>query len=227
MGSKSKIRAVVFLLVLIALAAAVRYSGWSTYLDQDRLRTGIDGFGVTGPLVYILIFATAPALFLPALPITLAGGLAFGPVLGTVYASIGSTLGAGFAFLISRYWMREAVQKILGERWKKIDEGVAQKGWVYVATTRLIPIFPFNLLNYAFGLTKIPFGVYLLTSWVCMFPATVGYVVFSSSLLGLLKGKVSPPFLIGLVLLLLVSLIPLAYRKLGRRLQWTRKKVFE
>ncbi len=212
MVSKSKIRAIVFLLVLVALAAAIQFSGWSEYLDQGRLQTWISGFGATGQLVYIMIFVTAPALFLPGLPITLAGGLAFGPMWGTIYASVGSTLGAGAAFLIARYFARGAIQNLLGERWKKIDKGVAQRGWVYVAITRLVPIFPFNLLNYAFGLTKIPFWVYLLTSWVCMFPATAAYVVFSSSLLGLLKGKVSGTFLAGLILIVIVSLMPMVYR---------------
>ncbi|MEK7871757.1 MAG: TVP38/TMEM64 family protein, partial [Nitrospirota bacterium] len=210
---KNRMRALFFFLILVFLIAAIRLSGLHTYLDQERLRQWIDGFGTAGPIIYILIFSIAPSLFLPGLPITVAGGLVFGPLWGTVYASIGSTLGAGIAFLVARYFARNAISEMLGERWKKIDEGVTQKGWIYVAITRLIPVFPFNLLNYAFGLTKIPFITYLLTSWVFMLPGTMAYVVFSSSILDLLKGKVSVTFVAGFILLLLVSAAPLIYRR--------------
>lgn len=215
MGSKvnKRVRAFIFIFLLVSLVVGIRISGLQAYLDQERLRGWIGGFGAGGPIVYILIFSIAPSLFLPGLPITVAGGLVFGPLWGTAYASIGSTLGAGIAFLVARYFARNAISEMLGERWKKIDEGVTQKGWIYVAITRLIPIFPFNLLNYAFGLTKIPFLTYLLTSWLFMLPGTTAYVVFSSSLLDLLKGNASPAFLIGLVLLLLVSLAPFVYRR--------------
>jgi uncharacterized membrane protein YdjX (TVP38/TMEM64 family) len=209
----SKRRFFFFLLLLFVLVAVIRWLGVQEYLDQERLRSGIDRWGAWGPLLYIVIFAIAPVLFLPGLPITIAGGLAFGPLWGTVYASIGSTLGAGLAFLVARYFAREAVSEMLGEQWKRIDEGVAERGWVFVAITRLIPLFPFNLLNYAFGLTRIPFGIYLFASWLFMLPGTAAYVIFSSSLLDLVKGEVSPAFLIGISLLLAVSLIPLLYRR--------------
>ncbi|MCG3117740.1 MAG: DUF3047 domain-containing protein [Candidatus Manganitrophus sp. SA1] len=209
----NKARAAFFLLILIGVIVAIRAGGLTEYLDQQRLHEVIGRWGIWGPLIYILIFAVAPALFLPGLPITVAGGLAFGPVWGTIYASIGSTLGAGLAFLVSRYFARGAVSEMLGERWKKIDEGVARKGWVYVAITRLIPIFPFNLLNYAFGLTRIGFIPYLFTSWLFMLPGTAAYVIFSSSLLDLLKGQISPALLLGLLLIALVSLAPLFYRR--------------
>ncbi len=209
----SKKRFFFFLLLLIILVAAIRLLGLHDYLDQERLRSGINRWGTWGPLLYIAIFAIAPVLFLPGLPITIAGGLAFGPLWGTVYASIGSTLGAGLAFLVARYFAREAVSEMLGARWKRIEEGVAERGWVFVAMTRLIPLFPFNLLNYAFGLTPIPFATYLFTSWLFMLPGTAAYVVFSSSLIDLIKGDFSPVFLIGLALLGAVLLIPFLYRR--------------
>lgn len=209
----NKVRAGLLVIVLVALFVAVRLGGWGEFLDQERLRSGIERWGKWGPLLYIVFFAIAPAFFFPGLPITLAGGLAFGPLWGTVYASIGSTLGAGFAFLVARYFARDAVSEMLGERWKKIDRGVAERGWLFVATTRLVPIFPFILLNYAFGLTRISFPTYLLTSWICMLPSTAAYVIFSSSLLGLLNGEVSPALLIGLLLLLLVVSAPFLYRR--------------
>jgi uncharacterized membrane protein YdjX (TVP38/TMEM64 family) len=94
---------------------------------------------------------------------------------------------------------------------------VARHGWKVVAFTRLIPAFPFNLLNYAFGLTKVPFAHYVAASFVCMLPACIAFIVFSSSLLGLIKGKVSSTALLGISLIVLVSLIPVAYRRLKGR----------
>ena len=195
----------------------LRTSGAGRVLQQQKLQEWVGQFGTTGPLVYVAIFAVAPSFFLPGLPITLAGGVAFGPVWGTVYASLGSTLGAGVAFLIARYFAREQVRALVGSRLSAIDDGVRKKGWVYVAITRLIPLFPYNLLNYAFGLTQIRFSEYLLVSWICMFPATAAYVVFSSSLLDLLKGKIPRELLIGFVLLGIVASFPFVYRKFQKR----------
>lgn len=208
-----KVRVVILIALLIVLMAGIYFFDLRAALDERRLRAWIEAFGAAGPLVYILIFAMAPPLFLPGLPITIAGGLAFGPLWGTVYASIGSTLGAGLAFLAARYLAREPVQALLGERWKRVDEGVTERGWVYVALTRLIPIFPYTLLNYAFGLTRIGFGTYLLTSWLFMLPATAAYVVFSASVFDLLKGNAPPVFWVGLFLFLALFAIQHFYRK--------------
>lgn len=85
-----------------------------------------------------------------------------------------------------------------------------------VAFSRLIPAFPFNLLNYAFGLTKIPFTHYLLATFFCMLPACIAFIVFSSSILGLVTGNVSGTALLGIALIVLVSLLPVIYRRMKR-----------
>lgn len=82
-----------------------------------------------------------------------------------------------------------------------------------VAITRLIPLFPFNLLNNAFGLTNIKFSHYAIATFTCMLPACIAFIVFSSSLLDLLKGKVSPAFLLGPGLIAAVPCIPIDYRR--------------
>ena len=162
----------------------------------------------------MLVYTVAPALFLPGLPLTIAGGILFGPFWGVVYTITSATAGACLAFLISRYIARDWIDKKLSSpRWRRLDKGVEQHGWKIVAFTRLIPIFPFNLLNYAFGLTKIKFLHYALTTFICMLPACIAFIVFSSSLLDLLKGKVSPAFVVGLGLVILVSLVPLFYNR--------------
>jgi uncharacterized membrane protein YdjX (TVP38/TMEM64 family) len=170
------------------------------------------------PAIYILIYSLAPVLFLPGLPITIVGGIAFGPLWGVVYTITGATIGASLAFLVARYGARDWISaKLTGQKWEKLDSEVAQHGWKVVAFTRLIPAFPFNLLNYAFGLTRISFIPYAVTSFICMLPGCIAFIVFSSSLLGLITGKVSPTALIGIVLIVLVSLIPVLYRKFKGR----------
>lgn len=217
-GEESKkggmIKRIIVLLLVIAAIFAIRSTGATRYLEQNALRELIQGYGALAPVFYMIVYTVAPALFLPGLPITIVGGILFGPFWGVVYTITSATAGACLAFLISRYIARDWVdRKLRSPRWRRLDEGVEKNGWKIVAFTRLIPLFPFNLLNYAFGLTKIKFLHYAVTTFICMLPACIAFIVFSSSLLDLLKGKVSPAFVIGLVLIVLVSLIPLFYNR--------------
>lgn len=218
-GMKNKIRFIILVSFVIALILSVRLFGLDRYLDQDRLRAWIEGYGAWGPMVYILFYSLAPSLMLPGLPITIVGGVLFGPLFGTIYTSIGATIGASIAFLVARHMGRGWVEEMLKGKWKELDSEVERQGWKIVAFTRLIPLFPFNMLNYAFGLTRIRFSHYFLASFVFMLPGIFAYVVFSSSLLGLLKGNVSKEFLIGLILVVIVSLIPIIYKR--RRMRGT------
>lgn len=211
MGKKQ--RFFLLLTFIVAAIVSIKLSGLDEYLDQERLKAWIVGYGAWGPVMYIVIYSIAPSFMLPGLPITVVGGILFGPVGGTVYTSIGATIGASIAFLIARYMGRGWVEAMIKGRWEELDLEVERQGWKIVAFTRLIPLFPFNLLNYAFGLTRIRFSHYLLASFVFMLPGIIAYVVFSSSLLGLLKGNVSREFLIGLILVVIVSAIPIAYKR--------------
>lgn len=207
-------------ILLVAAIVAIHVTGLGRYLEQDQLRSLIAGYGVLAPAVYLLIYTLAPALLLPALPITLAGGVLFGPLWGVVYTITGSTAGACVAFLVSRYLARDWVEaRLAGSRWKKLDSEVEKHGWKVVAFTRLIPLFPFNLLNYAFGLTKIRFIEYAVATFFCMLPACIAFIVFSSSLLDLLHGRISARLLLGIALIVLVSLLPVVCRRvsLGRK----------
>lgn len=214
-GSGRWLKPLVLLAFLAAAIVAVRATGATRYLEPQTLRGLIQGYGLLAPLAYMFLYTVAPPLFLPGLPITIVGGILFGPFWGVVYTTIGANLGANLAFLVSRYLAREWVEsKLTSPRWRTLDQRVADHGWKVVAVTRLVPLFPFNLLNYAFGLTKIPWSHYALTSLLCMFPACVAFIVFSSSLLDVIRGRVSPTFLLGLALIAAVSLVPVVYRKL-------------
>jgi len=144
-------------------------------LDPAALDAWVSGAGAAGPLLFIGLYAAATVLFLPGSVLTLAGGALFGPLWGTLYNLIGATLGAGLAFLVARYlaadWVQARAKGLLG----RLVQGVEAEGWRFVAFTRLVPLFPFNLLNYALGLTRIPFLAYLLATLVFMLPAALAY----------------------------------------------------
>ncbi len=206
------------LALIIALILAVRASGATEYLEQERLRDLIQGYGVWAPIIYMSIYTVAPALFLPGLPLTIAAGVLFGPFWGVVYSIISATLGACVAFLVSRYLARGWIEnKLKSPRWRHLDEQVEKHGWKMVAFTRLIPLFPFNLLNYAFGLTRIKFTHYALATFLFMLPGCIAFITFSSSLLDVIRGRISPTFLVGLALVIGVSLLPLLIRRYQAR----------
>ena len=211
-GKKAAVIRPLLFLLLIASVIAVQYVHLEQYLDQERLRQFGASHRVLLPLMYLAVWAVGP-LFLPGLPIILAGGVLFGPFWGVVYTAIGSTLGAALVFLVARYLARDWVAaKLAGTRLVSLDEKVARQGWKIVAFTRLIPVFSFSLLNYAFGLTRISFWPYLAATFVCMLPSTIAYVYFSSNILGLLQGKISSGLIIGVILVVVVSLIPVIYK---------------
>ncbi|SHI54589.1 Uncharacterized membrane protein YdjX, TVP38/TMEM64 family, SNARE-associated domain [Malonomonas rubra DSM 5091] len=205
---------VALLALVVAAIVAVRTTGAMEYLEQERLRELIAGYGLIAPLVYMAIFCLAPVLLLPGLPIGIAGAILFGPIWGVIYTITSATVGAGLAFLVSRYLARDWIEsKLNSPRWRQLDEKVELHGWKMVAFTRLIPLFPFNLLNYAFGLTKVKFSHYLVASFIFMLPGTIAFITFSSSLLELIRGEISPTFLTGFALMLLMSALPLIHRR--------------
>jgi uncharacterized membrane protein YdjX (TVP38/TMEM64 family) len=210
--SKRLLIAILILAVAIVLAHAVGLADRVRLENLARLREWIDGFGAWAPAVFVTGYVGAVVAFVPALPLTLLGGLVFGPVWGTIYASVASTVGACLSFLIARYTARAPV-----ERWMapypalgRIDRAVARHGFRIVMITRLVPLFPFNLQNYAYGLTSIGFGAYALTSWLCMLPATVAFTAAAGAVVTGAWDARRMLLLLGLagVLLAALSLLP-------------------
>ncbi|MGH7916372.1 MAG: TVP38/TMEM64 family protein [Candidatus Binataceae bacterium] len=147
-----------------------------------RLLNAVRGLGATAPLAYIGIYIIACVLFVPAFILTVGAGVLFGLLWGSIYVSIGATVGATCAFLIGRYLARAAIARRLERfpRWAAIDAAVGEEGWKIVGLTRLSPLFPFNLLNYAYGLTRVSVRDYVIASWAGMLPGTVMYVYLGS-----------------------------------------------
>ncbi len=147
----------------------------------QQLVESIQGAGAIAPIAYVLLYALAAVAFVPGTVLTLSAGVIFGFVQGTVYAWLGATLGATMAFLAGRYLVRGwVVQKIANRpRFQALDRAVSQAGFKIVLLTRLSPVFPFNLLNYAFGVTSVAGRDYVLGS-IGMLPITILYVYVGS-----------------------------------------------
>ena len=163
------------ILVLLLVAGIVLALSLREGLDAAALEHWVERAGLAGPLVFIALYTLATLLFLPGSLLTLAGGALFGPLWGTLINLTGATLGAALAFLVARYLAADWVQGRAGGLLKHLIQGVEAEGWRFVAFTRLVPLFPFNLLNYALGLTRIPFVHYLLATALCMLPGALAY----------------------------------------------------
>src|SRR6266516_3145877 len=164
----------------VALVLALKYIH-----VQDLLKSALDWIGELGPwgpVIFVGLYVVATVLFVPGSVLTLGAGAVFGVVLGSVCVSISATLGATAAFLVGRYLARDAIARKIekNETFATIDRAVADEGWKVVFLTRLSPVFPFTLLNYAFGLTRVRLGQYVLASWIGMMPGTVMYVYLGS-----------------------------------------------
>lgn len=171
-----KLKLVAGVVVLLSLFGLARH------VDLSGLLLRIQQLGPMGPVAFIAAYVLACVTFAPGAVLTLGAGALFGVVKGTMFVSIGSILGATAAFLIGRYFARDWVgRQIAGNaKFAAVSRAVAAEGWKIVLLTRLSPVFPFNLLNYAFGLTQVSLKDYFLASWIGMLPGTILYVYIGS-----------------------------------------------
>jgi len=177
---RSRLRWVLYATAAIAVLVAAKY-----FHVQDLLKEALDWIaklGPWGPVIFVGIYIVATVFFIPGSVLTLGAGAVFGVGLGSVCVSISATLGATAAFLVGRYLARDAIARKIekNEKFAAIDRAVADEGWKIVFLTRLSPVFPFTLLNYAFGLTRVRLSHYVLASWIGMMPGTVMYVYLGS-----------------------------------------------
>ncbi|MBW4643237.1 MAG: TVP38/TMEM64 family protein [Goleter apudmare HA4340-LM2] len=186
----NKPRIIILALLTISLTflsntdIALAQESVNTFNPQAILRDAlqwIDSLGSVGAIAFIVLYMIATVVFLPGSILTLGSGVVFGVVWGSLYVFIGATLGATAAFLVGRYLARNWVaSKIAGnKKFAAIDQAVGREGLKIVLLTRLSPIFPFNLLNYAFGITGVSLQDYFIGS-VGMIPGTIMYVYIGS-----------------------------------------------
>lgn len=172
------------ILLLVAAAVAVLLLGRA--LDAGAWLAAalvwIRGLGAAAPLVFLLLYVVACVLLLPGSVLTLGAGAVFGVTRGIVIVWIAATLGATAAFLVGRYLVRGWVARNIAANPKlqALDATVTREGWMIVVLMRLSPVIPFNLLNYAFGATRVSLRDYVLASAVGMLPGTAMYVYLGS-----------------------------------------------
>lgn len=215
-----KLRAILPRLSLASvLAGAIAWAYLNRgQLDTANLQLQIQDLGAWAPLAFIALFALATVLFLPGAIFGLAGGALFGPVWGSAWNLAGATLGATLAFLTARYLASEWVARRSGGRLKGLIDGVEAEGWRFVAFVRLVPVFPFNLLNYALGLTRIRLSRYVLASLVAMIPGTVAYTWLGHAGHEVAAGSETAVrnLLLALGLLAVVAFLPRLVRRIRR-----------
>lgn len=208
---------VVRLIVAAGLLAAIVWLAFHrSALEPSALQRELLRFGRLAPIFFVLFYAVAAMLFVPGSIITVAGGALFGPLWGTLWNLTGATLGATLALVVARYVASDWVSRRAGERLARLIHGVEEEGWRFVAFVRLVPLFPFNLVNYAFGLTRIRLGEYVLTSFVCMFPGALAYTYLGYAGREAASGQAGAirEGLLALALLAAVAFLPRVVRRL-------------
>lgn len=215
---KKWVKPLILIVAVITMAVVARYFG----LDQKlgELRVWIDAQGAWGPFIFAALYAMAAVAAIPGSPLTVIAGALFGSVVGVISVIFGATLGASFCFLIARYFARDAVAEGLRkkERFRKLDDMTQRHGDIIVAITRLVPLFPFNLLNYGFGLTGVRFHSYVVWTFVCMLPGTILYVVGADAVITAIEEKRVPWMLI-VIVLLVIGLLYVLVQKARVRLR--------
>ena len=178
MGKRTRI--LLWLVLIVGVLALARYVNAQSLL-QSALHW-IRELGPWGWVIFVLLYIATAVLLLPAVVLTLGAGAVFGVAKGWVIVSVAATLAATAAFLVGRHVARGWVaRRIEGNpTFTAIDEAVGREGWKIVGLTRLSPAFPFNLLNYAYGVTRVSLRHYILASWIGMMPGTLMYVYLGS-----------------------------------------------
>lgn len=180
--------------IILGCVFLVRYTGLSELLSVEAMRSTILGYGVYGPVIYVLFYILASLFFIPGTPLTLLGGAIFGPVYGTVYTVIGATVGALLAFWFARFFGQGLLHKQtgkIGQELNRYDGRLASHGFVTVVFLRLVPLFPFNGLNFALGLTRVRNKDYFLGTLLGIIPGTFAFVYFGDSLASLSFTKIA------------------------------------
>jgi len=205
------IRFGIFLAFLILVYGVFRFFHIDYHqFTPQRIREFLLGFGVWAPVVYIVFYVIRPLVLFPAGILSITGGLAFGPLLGTIYTVIGATLCAMWEFLFARAFGREMVGKFLKGKIAKLDEGIEKHGFMTVLWVRLIPSVVYDIQNYSLGLTKVALKDYFWATLLGIIPGTFAFVYLGSSLTDL---KNLWKFLIAVLLIVGVSFLPKLWRK--------------
>jgi len=201
------------LLFIIAVSVVVfQWTDLGRHLNPEAIRDAIQSVGPLAPLLYLVIYSVAPVLSVPGWILSVAGGLAFGAVWGTALTVLGATIGATAAFFSARYLGRDFVARVLKGKFQTlttIDDQAAAHGFQVIFFLRLIPLIPFNVLNYVAGLSRVGAGDYILGTFLGIVPGTFAYVYLGSSLTHVYSWQ----FALAIGMLVLLAVIPILYQR--------------
>jgi uncharacterized membrane protein YdjX (TVP38/TMEM64 family) len=214
----------VILLVLLAVGIGFflyfdlgRYLSLETLkANRDRLLDFAEANYAAAVILFIVMYCAVAGLSLPGATImTLAGGFLFGSLLGMLYVNLGATSGATIAFLASRYLLSDWVEQKFGAKLEPIQRGFAKNAFSYLMTLRLIPLFPFFLVNLLSGLTRVSVGTYVAATALGIVPGSFVYAYAGRQLgtLNSLKEIASPSVLLAFTLLGLLTMVPVVYKR--------------
>lgn len=215
-----------WLVLFVSVVAALRYSPWGQLLTFENLKANRESLAVfvrdhyvVSVIAFIAVYIGAVALSMPgAVILTIAGGFLFGTTAGTVYVNIGATAGATLAFLIARYLLGARLQDRYRDQLSTFNRELAQNGARYLLTVRLIPVFPFFLINFLSGLTAIPVRTFIWTTSLGIMPASAVFAYAGRRLgeIESLAGILSKEMATALVFLALLALLPALMKLLTR-----------
>lgn len=184
--------------------------------NRDQLLTFTESNYAASVAIFILTYIVVTGLSLPgAVILTLAGGFVFGGVIGTLFVNLGATTGATLAFFAARYLLRDWVEQKFGRWVEPVQQGFAKNAFSYLLTLRLIPLFPFFVVNLVSGLTRVSVGTYVAATAIGIIPGSFVYAYAGRQLgtINSLKEIASPNVIGALILLGLLALIPIVYKK--------------
>lgn len=171
-------------LLLLSLVGIVT-TGLTVYIlggiDSESLQNWLDRAGIFAPILYVVIYAIATFLLLPSSALNLTGGAIFGLWMGTLWTSLAAIIAAIIAFIFTRTVGRKAVEKRLAGRWKAMDAEIRRGGRFYMFAIRLLPLFPYGLVNFTAGLTSVTFKDYLLGTMLGTVPGVFPFVMLGST----------------------------------------------
>jgi len=207
------IKPLLLILFIVIVVIAVKYSGITANFNQEFISGLIMDYGIYGPIIFIFLYIIATLFFLPATPLTLASGFIFGSVFGTLYTVIGASIGAMIAFLFARFLGKDFVDKLLKKKFGKLaayDKKLEKNGFLTTLFLRLVPLFPFNGLNFALGITKTKFRHFSLATVIGIIPGSFILANIGATATDLR----SPKLYIFIGLFILLAFIPTIIKKL-------------
>ncbi len=189
-------------------------------LTPQAMRDYIQGFGRLAAVVYVIAYVLNTVSIIPPIaPLSLSAGLAFGSVWGAIYLMLAAMIGTSLTFTISRFFGRSLIDRLFKGKFKNLDEKLEKNGFMAILFFRVIPLVPYEVLNYASGLSKIKFKDYFLATFLGLIPGVVIAAFFGGSL-GEVKGirdLVTPKFLISVGLMALIIAVPAIYQALKKK----------